>query len=95
VTKWRRVGIPFELTRISDGDGVDVGWSWRLEAEAAGHRQIRVIVAAGSASAPGAQDESDQELRARGERAIDTFLAEDEPPALIVVSSGGIRRVDG
>jgi hypothetical protein len=94
VAKWRRVGIPFELTSTREGDAVDVGWTWRIEGDAADYRQIRVIVAAAAPGTAEERDGSDPELRGRGERAIDTFLDEDAPPALIVVSSAGTRRVE-
>jgi hypothetical protein len=92
VAKWRRVGIPFEFTRTPEGDAVDMGWTWRIEDEAAGYRQIRVIVSAALARAPELPDVNDPEVRGRGERAIDGCLDEDEPPELIVVSAGGTRR---
>jgi len=94
VAKWRRVGVPFEFTTASHPEGVDVGWTWRIEGEAARYRQMRVIVTARS---PGGSDpggESQQAVRRRGESALDAYLDEESPPALILVSSSGQRRAE-
>jgi len=94
VARWRRVGVPFEFTTASHEVGVDVGWTWRIESDAAAYRQLRVIVTASSARAPGSDAESTRSIRSRGESAIDAFLDDDRPPALILVSPTGTLRAD-
>jgi hypothetical protein len=91
VAKWHRVGGAEEFGTTPDGSDIDIGWSWRVEREGAGHRYIWVEVAGGRLNSAELPDESCEAIRTRGASAVDAVLDEDEPPPRLLVSSFGVR----
>jgi hypothetical protein len=91
VSRWRRVGPPVEFSPGVDDDDVAVGWTWRIGRYGFKLRNVRIVVSktrAVSALAP--TEESRLALVSRGASALDRFLGDDEPPAVIVVLASGV-----
>ena len=91
MARWRRVAGPFE--RIPSSDYFDREWTWRIAAEDASTREIKVEVARRLRSVELPAD-SRQALSTRGASAVDKYLNESEPPPRILVMSSGVQARD-
>lgn len=86
---WRIVEGPREYSTTAEAADIDIGWGWQIE-RAGERRTVRVEVAGGRLGSSHLPEESQDAIRTRGESAITPFLIDPDPPARVLVTSGGI-----
>lgn len=88
MAKWRKVSGPRQYSDRSGRD-IDVGWAWTLERDGR-EATVSVDVAGGRLTSNELPEESRRAIQSRGWSAIVPYLDDDELPAEIMVSTGGV-----
>lgn len=88
--RWSRIGTALAFGTGSGGSGGQVGWSWEIRRDGPEHRAIRVEISPGPYRVTDLPAESRNAIRSRGATAVDSFLAEEDPPSRLSVSTQGI-----
>jgi hypothetical protein len=91
MARWRRVAGPLDAALVGDRHA---GWTWRVEREGAGTRDVRVEVSSGIRSSDPLPAASREAILTLGASAVDAFLDEAEPPSHIVVLTVGVQARD-
>jgi hypothetical protein len=95
MAKWNRIGVAAAFGAVEEGAPGKVGWTWEIRRPGFEARHVRVEVEVSAPSRPtDFPAEARNAIRSRGATAVDAFLARDEPPARIIISTLGVRDAD-
>lgn len=87
---WRIVGGPREFNATEQAHDIDVGWAYDIE-RGSERRTIRTAVAGGRLGSSELPDEARRAVRSSGRSAVEAVLADDDPPAMLMIGTGGVR----